>query len=235
MPPQQSPQRVALPPPTILGYSVQHRPIELYQFGAGPRPVLVMGAIHGSEPTSANVSHGLLQDLARDPSLARGVPVAIIPFANPDGYAARTRTNAHGVDINRNFPASNYSTKRPNRRNNNPGVQSASEPETGALIAAIERLQPRLIITVHSMDKPTNNYDGPAREIAELMSRYNGYPPTATIGYATPGSLGTWAGIDRAIPIITLELPRSLPASQAWTNNRQAVLAAIAAAREVAD
>jgi protein MpaA len=234
MPPQQPAQRVVLPPPTILGYSVQHRPIELYQFGAGPRPVLVMGAIHGSEPTSANISHGLLEDLARDPSLADGVPVAIIPFANPDGYAARTRTNAHGVDLNRNFPASNYSTKRrATRANNNPGQQSASEPETAALIAAIERWQPRLIISVHSMDKPTNNYDGPAREIAELMSRHNGYPPTATIGYPTPGSLGSWAGIDRQIPMITLELPHSLPASRAWADNRQAVLAAIAAARDV--
>jgi protein MpaA len=63
------------------------------------------------------------------------------------------------------------------------------------------------------------------------MSRLNGYTPTATIGYPTPGSMGTWAGIDRQIPMITLELPRTLPASQAWTNNRQAVLAAITAVR----
>ena len=57
-------------------------------------------------------------------------------------------------------------------------------PKTNRVTSDVfERLQPRLIITVHSMDKPTNNYDGPAREMAELMSRYNGYPPTATIGY----------------------------------------------------
>jgi murein peptide amidase A len=231
-------------PPTIIGRSVQGRPFELYTFGAGAIPVLVMGAIHGNEPTSANISQGLLEELQRHPQFpplggpaqqggptgAMNVPIAIIPVANPDGFAAGTRVNAHKVDLNRNFPATNWSARR-RTKNNFGGQSSASEPETNALIQTIERLQPRLIISVHSMDHPTNNYDGPAQKIAELMSRYNGYPPTPTIGYPTPGSLGSWAGIDRQIPMITLELPRALPASQAWSNNRQAVLAAITAVR----
>ena len=43
-------------PNLVIGTSIQGRPIELHQFGAGPRPVLVMGAIHGDEPTSAGVA-----------------------------------------------------------------------------------------------------------------------------------------------------------------------------------
>jgi protein MpaA len=219
-------------PGAVVGYSVQRRPIELYSFGAvaGGRPVLVMGAIHGSEPTSADVSRGLLAALQKTPSLAGGVPVVIIPVANPDGLAAGTRVNAHHIDLNRNFPASNWST-RAKRMNNYGGGSSGSEPETIALMKVIEQYQPRLIISVHSMDEPTNNYDGPAQAIAELMSRLNGYPPKATIGYPTPGSLGSWAGIDRKIPMITLELPRTLPAAKAWPNNRDAVLAAIGAVK----
>jgi protein MpaA len=223
-----APSAIASPAHSIIGHSVEGRPIELYSFGTGEHPVLVMGAIHGDETSSADVSRGLLADLQGNPPLAQGVPVAIIPIANPDGFAAGTRTNAHHVDLNRNFPASNYSARAPGRvRNNNPGKESASEPETLALMEAIQQLQPRLIITVHSMNKPSNNYDGPAASIAELMSRCNGYPATATIGYPTPGSLGTWAGVDRQIPIITLELPRRLAASRAWGNNRSAVLGAI--------
>jgi protein MpaA len=194
--------------------------------------VLVMGAIHGNEPTSADVSRGLLEELRRNPQLLGGAPVAIIPVANPDGLAAGTRTNVNKVDVNRNFPAANWKARAHARaRNNFGGKESASEPETAALIATIERLRPRLIISVHSMDEPCNNYDGPAKPIAELMSRYNGYPATPTIGYPTPGSLGSWAGIDRQIPMITLELPRKLPASQAWAKNRDAVLSAILAVR----
>src|SRR5436190_262453 len=82
-------------PNLLIGKSVHDRPIELHQFGAGPRPVLVMGAIHGDEPTSAAVANALLDYLRQNPTT---VPVAIIPVANPDGYAANTRTNAHQID-----------------------------------------------------------------------------------------------------------------------------------------
>jgi protein MpaA len=217
---------------TIIGYSVQHRPIEMFVFGAGERPVVVMGAIHGNEPTSESVARGLLDELRRTPQSASGVPVAVLPVANPDGLAAKTRTNANRIDLNRNFPAANWK-QRSRARNSFGGDESASEPETTALMATINRLQPRLIISVHSIDtgKHCNNYDGPAKAIAELMSRYNGYPASPTIGYPTPGSLGSWAGIDRKIPMITLELPRSLPANRAWITNRDAILSAIGAMR----
>jgi len=192
-----------------------------------------MGAIHGNEPISANITGGLLADLRANPQLAGGVPIAIIPIANPDGFAAGTRTNVNKVDLNRNFPAANWTARAPKRvRNNFGGQASASEPETLALIHAIERLQPRLIISVHSMDDPCNNYDGPAKAVADVMSQCNGYPSTPTIGYPTPGSMGSWAGVDRQIPMITLELPRKLPANQAWPANRAAVLTAIAAVRD---
>jgi protein MpaA len=224
--------------PEIIGHSVLGRPIEIYSFGpvAGGRPVLVMGAIHGSEPTSADVSRGLLVDLQVDPNAATagvyGVPVVIIPVANPDGLAAGTRTNTNKIDLNRNFPAQNFA-QRPAGRVFRGGTTAASEPETTALITLINRLRPRLIITVHSIEagKHCNNYDGPARAVAETMTKYNGYPAVPTIGYPTPGSLGNWAGNDQQIPMITLELPRSLPASRAWPDNRMAVYAAIAAVR----
>src|SRR3954467_7103607 len=82
--------------PQTIGYSVQGRPIEMYAFGAveGGRPVIVMGAIHGSETSSAEISRGLLAELANDARAIgegiNGVPVAIIPVANPDGFAAGT-------------------------------------------------------------------------------------------------------------------------------------------------
>ena len=214
-------------PPTIIGYSVQHRPIELHRFGTGEHPVLVMGAIHGDEIAAATIAQGLVEELKRNPTAIGNVPAAVIPIANPDGYAAGTRVNANHVDLNRNFPANNWSTHSKSRRSNNFGGSSAaSEPETNALIATIQQLHPRLIISIHSMEKPCNNYDGPAKTIAEAMSRYNGFPPSANIGYPTPGSLGNWAGVDQQIPVITLEMPRPLPDQNAWVRNRDAIFAA---------
>ncbi len=224
--------------PQTIGHSVLGRPIEMYSFGTveGGRPVLVMGAIHGNEPTSADVSRGLLAELLADPRAATdgvdGVPVAIIPVANPDALAAGTRHNANKIDVNRNFPSRNFNERTPGRAFRG-GTKAASEPETVALMNVIERLRPRLIVTVHSIadGKHCNNYDGPARAIAEVMTKHNGYPAVPTIGYPTPGSLGNWGGNDRQIPMITLELPRALPASRAWPDNRAAVYAAIEAVK----
>lgn len=224
--------------PQTIGHSVLGRPIEMYSFGAveGGRPVLVMGAIHGNEPTSADVSRGLLGELLADPRAARrgvdGVPVVVIPVANPDGLAAGTRQNANKIDVNRNFPSRNFHERTPGRTFHG-GKTPASEPETRALMETITRLRPRLVITVHSIadGKHCNNYDGPARAIAELMTKHNGYPAVPTIGYPTPGSLGNWGGNDQQIPMITLELPRGLPAARAWPDHRAAVYAAIAAVK----
>ena len=61
--------------------------------------LLVVGAIHGNEPAGKAVSRRLRR--ARPP---RGTALWLIDDANPDGAAAGTRHNAHGVDLNRNFP-----------------------------------------------------------------------------------------------------------------------------------
>ena len=217
----------SLPAPTILempaGISGEGRPIEMIRFGADQPVTLIIGGIHGNEPTSAYVAQQLAM-LLRDSSPAgmRG-SVVIIPRANPDGCSAGRRANARGVDINRNFPASNWKPSR------STGATPQSEPEAQALVRVIEDLKPTRIISIHSIGRgrECNNFDGPAKALAAAMSRHNGYPVTPTMGYPTPGSLGTWAGIDRRIPIITLELPRQLPGEQAWAANREALLAAI--------
>jgi predicted deacylase len=205
----------------MIGQSVEGRPIELVRFGEGPAPVLVIAAIHGDEPTSKYVADHLIQMLADVPK----VNAAVIPCANPDGLAADQRTNAYGVDLNRNFPAANWKKSHPGRTDGGPAP--ASEPESAALVEVLRSLKPRLIISIHSMETPCDNYDGPGQEIAELMSRHNHYPVRATIGYPTPGSLGSWAGIDRLIPVITLELPRHQSGEAAWQANRDALLATL--------
>jgi len=224
------------PPPQIpatshaktigLGKSVQNRPIEMTMFGDGSRPILIMGGIHGDERTSVYVAEHLRDELKQH---APDKPVAILAIANPDGYAADTRTNSRGVDLNRNFPANNW---RKGRGRQNYGADALSEPESNAILNTIDTLNPRLIISIHSIgeNRHCNNYDGPAEAIAKLMSNYNHYPVAATMGYPTPGSLGSFAGIDRKIPMITLELPRAASGEKAWGDNRAALFAAINAA-----
>ena len=85
------------------------------------------------------------------------------------------------------------------------GSEPASEEETRFVIGIIEKNKPKLILSLHAPYKVVN-YDGPAKEISEKIAKIIGYPVEESIGYPTPGSFGTWAGIERNIPTITLEL-----------------------------
>ena len=213
-----------------LGKSVEGRSIHMHVFGGGRSATLIFAAIHGDERNTAVVANALIRYLRENPSARGGRPVAVIPMANPDGYARKTRTNANRVDLNRNFPADNW---RPGRlRGRHFGsTHAASEPETQVIIRAVETLRPKRVISIHNAGGGgyCNNYDGPAESLARLMHGLNGYPVKASIGYPTPGSFGSWAGVDAGIPVVTLELPRSASGSAAWEANREALLAAIRA------
>lgn len=69
----------------------------------------------------------------------------------------------------------------------------------------VEKYKPRLILTLHAPYKIVN-YDGDALVAANAISKIIGYPVEESIGYPTPGSFGTWAGVEKGIPTITLEL-----------------------------
>lgn len=210
-----------------LGTSVQGRPIEVYvRRLRSKNAIIIFGGFHGDEPKSISVARRLVEVLGNGPRVNRGVRWVVIPVVNPDGYEGRKRRNANQVDINRNFPTKNW-TATSKRSRMYGGSEPASEPETRAVIAAVKRYCPSRIITIHSINggRQCNNFDGPGEAAAGVMGRFNGYPVTASIGYPTPGSFGTWAGVERNIPTITLELPSHHSLKRCWQDNRDALLA----------
>lgn len=84
---------------TILGRSTEGRPITLVESGdPNGTPVLVVGCIHGNENAGVAIARAL------EHQSPRGIRLLIVPVLNPDGVARYQRGNAHGVDLNRNFP-----------------------------------------------------------------------------------------------------------------------------------
>jgi hypothetical protein len=89
---------------TIIGVSRNHRPIICFQQvnpGAQLR-VLILAGQHGDERPAQRTVRPIL-DLA-PAELALRLPairLAVVPEANPDGWATQTRCNADGVDLNR--------------------------------------------------------------------------------------------------------------------------------------
>lgn len=189
------------------------------------RSIFICGGFHGDEPKSVFVARRLVEFLHDDSSRAHTARWLVVPVVNPDGYDRRKRRNAHGVDLNRNFPTKNWVRGSPRSRMFG-GERPASEPETRAIIKAINRFRPQAIVSIHSISegKECNNYDGPARRLAMAMSRRNGYPVRASMGYPTPGSFGAWAGVERHISTITLELPSRHSPKRCWEDNRAAIL-----------
>ena len=219
--------RIPAPEVVLLGYSVQGVPITMHVFGIQGRAALIFGAIHGSEPNSGHLARHLLDYLLEHPAAYANCRVAVIPVTNPDGLVRTRRLNEHQIDLNRNFPATNWKSSKPGPTFG--GDKPASEPETQAIIKAVELLEPDRIVSIHAITKgrECNNYDGPGADLATAMKSENGYRVAKTIGYPTPGSFGSWAGIDRQIPTITLELPVDLPGEECWKKHREALLAVI--------
>jgi predicted deacylase len=219
-----SPERapiVVRPTWETVGHSVEGRPIEAMRFGHGTDRVLIIGGIHGDEPEGLPLIEQFAKELARDPPLE--CTVLVVRDLNPDGTAAGTRTNSRGVDLNRNFPATNWDAEARAARFN-PGPYPASEPETQLLVEVIREFDPHRILVMHSTrGEPMVNYDGPARQLADALSFSNHYQTSDTIGYPTPGSLGSYAGKNLGLPIITLELPRGIQPAEAWRSNRSAL------------
>lgn len=158
-------------------------------------PILVVGVVHGDEPQG--------EDLINRYLAGNESGMLFIPSLNPDGKQLGRRTNSNGVDINRNFPTKNWELTE--KDNYFGGESPASEIETKFLAEVIEEYKPRLILTLHTPYKIVN-YDGPAKEISEKISEMISYPVEESIGYPTPGSFGTYAGVERNIPTITLEM-----------------------------
>jgi protein MpaA len=184
------------------GRSSQGRPLFARRFGDGAGPALVVvGGVHGDEPASVEAVLELCTWLVQRPP-AR--PVWVMPAMNPDGLHAQTKNSATDVDLNRNFPARNFTTAH--RSGYDPGPQPLSEPESQTLAALVDAEPVAGVIAVHAPFACVN-YDGPAEEWAAVVAAACGWPVRDDIGYATPGSLGSWLGRDRGWPVLTLELP----------------------------
>ncbi|PIT92078.1 MAG: hypothetical protein COU08_04460 [Candidatus Harrisonbacteria bacterium CG10_big_fil_rev_8_21_14_0_10_42_17] len=76
-------------PYTVIGQSVEQRPIEAYRFGTGEKTIVYVGAMHGGyEWNSALLSYDLIDYLTANPTrIPENVSVVVIPVANPDGLA----------------------------------------------------------------------------------------------------------------------------------------------------
>lgn len=164
-----------------------------------------LAGTHGDEVESVLVMHHWFNWLREQTMLP---DLVIIPVLNIDGLARGTRVNANGVDLNRNFPSSNWLNSADSERYY-PGDWPLSEVENQFLAEMMTRFPAKQIISLHSW-KPFLQYDDKrVADLATYLSQKNGYRiiDGAIDNHPTPGSLSTWAQEAMDVPVLTVELP----------------------------
>jgi succinylglutamate desuccinylase len=161
----------------VIGRSVEGRPITLARLGdsAATRKVLAVGCIHGNE----SVGRGIVADLVQA-SPAPDTQLLLVRDLNPDGFAHHQRTNAHGVDLNRNSPEHWAGA----------GAHPWSEPEARAIRDLVLREQPAVSVYYHQpfglVDLPEVGSPQVARRYSELVGL-----PLKRLS-RRPGSISRW-------------------------------------------
>ena len=190
----------------------------------------VFCGVHGDEITPIKFCFDIIDDLIQNIHLYQDKLIVVAPIVNPDSFFKKhpTRTNQHGVDVNRNFPTHDWKAdaqklwrtrfRRDKRRF--PGKRPISEPETLFQVNLIKRYHPDKILSVHA-PLTLLDYDGPGDDSheksshARLANQLLISMSEKAFGYRVknypyfPGSLGNWAGKERDIPTYTIELPTS--------------------------
>ncbi|MBA4111715.1 MAG: murein peptide amidase A [Leptothrix sp. (in: Bacteria)] len=176
--------------------------------------VLVIGGVHGDELSSTSLVLHWIRAATETPS---NIHWRFVPLMNPDGMllARPQRTNARGVDLNRNFPTPNWDKEAPHywsKRTKNdprryPGPKPLSEPESKWLFDEMERWKPDLIVSVHA-PYGVLDFDGPTSPPQKLGRLY-----LDQVGIF-PGSLGNYGGVHKKMPVVTIELPSAIRTPQ---------------------
>lgn len=201
---------------STIGTSVRGRPMTAYSFGSGANTIVYTGAIHGDEVSTRSLMYRWIDELeARVRSIPVDKTVVVIPVLNPDGYAAGTRTNAHNVDLNRNFATADWKADITTTSNapfpGGGGGSPLSEPESRAVASYIGRVRPRLVLSYHSIGGLlASNQAGNASSKAATYSGSNGYWNTTgsstTFEYGISGTADDYYAEAFGIPSILVEL-----------------------------
>ncbi len=169
------------------------------------KSILVIGVVHGDEPQGEFLINEFLKS-HKDSYFDEGKNnIVFIPRLNSEN----TRKNKNGVDLNRNFNTKNWELSDFDSDYYG-GPSPQSEEETKLVSELLKENNFDAVITIHAPFRIVN-YDcgedcSVAPKLAQKIADYLDYPVQKDIGYPTPGSFGTYAGVERKIPTITIEL-----------------------------
>jgi hypothetical protein len=235
---------------TVLGTSVQNRPITAYHYGTGETEILFVGGIHGGyEWNTSLVAYQLMDYLSANPSvIPQNVTVSVIPVVNPDGLAkvvgtdgpftaaqvsksadtqVAGRFNANTVDLNRNFDCDWQSQGKWQSKTVSGGTAAFSEPESLAIKNYVDSRTPAAVVVWYSAAGgvfASNCHTGVSAQTAELTKEYakaSGYKAYDSFDfYETTGDMVNWLAKE-GVPAISVLLTNHQDTE--WTKNKAGI------------
>jgi predicted deacylase len=167
----------------VLGTSVKGRKIIAYHLGErGKKKVVLISLMHGNEPAPRRILANLV-----DGAPVHGLNLWVVPVYNPDGLARHTRKNAHGVDLNRNYP---YRWIRQGGSYDS-GPKPRSEPETRAMMRFLRDVRPAYVLSFHQPLHAVDVTQRPA--FSKRVARALGLPTSKLrCGSSCHGTMTMW-------------------------------------------
>jgi hypothetical protein len=206
---------------SVIGYSVENRPINAYKFGRcrdqNCTKIMLNGGIHGNEWRSGDLTQ-LVDYITNNPQFISGQnkEILIIPFSNPDGTAYNQRYNTRNVDLNRNFSAYWANCVQC-------GASADSEPETRALRDATLSFNPKYVISYHAQWPPNgiifrgDDNNSNSVRFSQYAADRTGYPVGAFPDFdIVPGDQTVWT---ESLGIASLILESTLIPNSDWNKN----------------
>jgi murein peptide amidase A len=185
---------------SVIGRSVEGHPILAERLGdpTAAHHVLVVGSIHGDEEQGIRIVDRIRQ------RYAGSVDLWTIETVNPDGLAADRRTNADGVDLNRNFGHGFDPTLSGGYES---GPHPFSEPESRAVRDLSRRIHFDLAIWYHQPWGETLVPCNDTRRVARRYARLSGLANRGGCDHDLPGSAIGWQHHRFGTAAFVVELP----------------------------
>ncbi len=206
-----------------IGTSVQGRPIYAYRIGnpaARTRAVLI-GQLHGDEPAVRTAAVSVVNGT----TAYHYVDLWVVPTANPDGAADRTRKNAHGVDLNRNFSVA-WAYTDPPSSGYYQGPRAFSEPESRALAAFLTKVRPKYVVGMHQPLHGVDTANVKNKTFGHRLVVRTGLPAKAfTCNGGCRGTVGQWLDATTPGSMVTVELSGTVTATSALATTRAVITA----------
>jgi protein MpaA len=197
------------PVPALIGFSMGSRPIEAYRFGVGENEYLIVAGIHGGyEGNTIALANELIAHINENPgAIPTDATLYIIRDMNPDAEARDNgpdgRVNNNGVDLNRNFPSSNWTADWDrdgcwSTRPTTAGAYGGSEPETRTVMSFIRSHKFKALISYHSaalgIFPGGVPWGASSKRLGNALAKVTDYPyPPVDTGCTYTGTLADWA------------------------------------------